>query len=99
MTIACCTGCWIILRKRSRTSFVLPKKSGRRIAFDLSSQSHLMRIFAVQPSAEAVPFLMAEFRRYPEEVPDEMTEVLARIGAGALDGLLELWKTVWPWRK
>lgn len=50
----------------------------------------LMRIFAAQPTAEAVPFLIGEFRRFPEEIPDEMSEALARIGAPALEGLLEL---------
>lgn len=50
----------------------------------------LMRIFAAQPCAEAVPFLLNEFRRFPDEVPDEMSEALARIGAPALEGLLEL---------
>jgi len=50
----------------------------------------LMRIFAASPTPEAVPFLLGEFRRFPEEIPDEMSEALARIGAPALEGLLAL---------
>ena len=50
----------------------------------------LMRIFAAAPTADAVPFLLGEFRHFPDEIPDEMSEALARIGAPALEGLLEL---------
>jgi hypothetical protein len=50
----------------------------------------LMRIFAAHPTPDAVPFLLNEFRRFPDEVPDEMSEALARIGAPALEGLLQL---------
>lgn len=52
----------------------------------------LMRIFAAVPTPEAVPFLVGEFRRFPDEIPDEMSEALARIGAPALEGLLELFE-------
>ncbi len=49
----------------------------------------LIRLFAARPTPDALPFLMAEIRRFPEDVPDEMAEVLARIGEPAIGPLIE----------
>lgn len=48
----------------------------------------LVGIFAAMPTAEALPFLMREIERFPDDIPDQMVEVLARIGAPALEPLL-----------
>ncbi|MBK5293368.1 MAG: SEC-C domain-containing protein [Acidobacteriia bacterium] len=67
--------------------FALENRGNDRV--DVSMD--LMRIFASHPDAAALPFLMNEIRRYPDDVPDEMSEALVRIGAPALHPLLALY--------
>lgn len=67
--------------------FALENRANDRV--DVSMD--LMRIFAAHPDAAALPFLMNEIRRYPDDVPDEMSEVLVRIGEPALQPLLALY--------
>ncbi|MEZ5400522.1 MAG: SEC-C metal-binding domain-containing protein [Bryobacteraceae bacterium] len=49
----------------------------------------LIRLFAARPTGAAVPFLVTEIRRFPEDVPDEMAEAVARIGEPAIGPLIE----------
>ncbi|MEZ5353186.1 MAG: SEC-C metal-binding domain-containing protein [Bryobacteraceae bacterium] len=65
--------------------FTAEDRSGDRV--DISVD--LIRLIAARPSAEAVPYLMGEIRRFPEDVPDEMAEALARIGEPAVGPLIE----------
>jgi hypothetical protein len=68
--------------------FALENRSGDRVDLSLD----LMRIFCAHPVPEAVPFFISEIRRFPDDVPDEISEALVRIGAPALDPLLELYR-------
>lgn len=48
----------------------------------------VINILSARPSLEALPFLIREFERMPEDVPDSMLEILAHIGAQAVEPLL-----------
>jgi len=50
----------------------------------------LMNVLAAIPTPEALPFVMNEIRRFPDEIPDEAVEVIVRIGHPALEPLLDL---------
>jgi hypothetical protein len=50
----------------------------------------LMAIFAACPASAAIPFLVSEIRRFPDDIPDQMPEALVRIGPAAIDPILSL---------
>ncbi len=50
----------------------------------------LMRIFCVHPSVDAMPFLEREIRAFPDDIPEEITEILTRLGPQAVEPLLAL---------
>jgi len=56
----------------------------------------LMSLFCAHPVPESVPFFVAEIRRFPHDVPDEVTEAMPRIGRPALEPLLQLYDELAP---
>jgi hypothetical protein len=54
----------------------------------------LIRIFCVQSSVDALPFLLREIRRFPEDVPAELSEALVRVGTPAVEPLLKMQPSV-----
>ncbi len=66
--------------------FAAEDRSGDRV--DLSVE--LVSLFAACPSPEAVPFLVSEILRFPDDIPDQMSEALIRIGVPAIEPILAL---------
>jgi hypothetical protein len=48
----------------------------------------LMNLFAAYPAAEAMPFLLSEIARYPEDVPEELTLALVGLQEAAVEPML-----------
>jgi hypothetical protein len=65
--------------------FASEDRSADRVDISLD----LIRLFAARPTPEALPFLISEIERFPEDVPDEMAEAVVRIGEPAIDALIE----------
>jgi len=62
---------------------------------DCMIDEDLIRIFRAMPDPlPALPFLIAEMRAYPDEVTEDLSAVLARIGKPAVQPLLDLHDTI-----
>ena len=51
----------------------------------------LLELFRQQPTADALPFLLTLAEDYYDEMPEELLEAFARLGAPALEPLIELY--------
>ena len=53
--------------------------------------TELLELFSHSPTPAALPFLIEFARQYHDDIPGELIEALARLGAPAVDPLLELY--------
>ena len=61
-----------------------------RADLELDLTSDLLNLFAAMPSPEALPFLIQQIREAADEVLDEVSQAIVRIGSPAIEPLLAL---------